>query len=108
MYDPLIVDTFIDVHKQIAPETLPLGPPRDALDEITSSTLVSSALSAPTFGLEDITASGDEMLTLFEMAGALAAQTSIPELVACSPNTCDGWCPLHSLSYTPMTRIPTT
>ncbi len=80
MYDPLIVDTFINVHKQIAPDALPYGPPRDALNEITSSTLISSMLSPPTSGLDDITASGDEMLTLFEIAGALAAQTSIPEI----------------------------
>ena len=41
MYDPLIVDTFINVHKQIAPDALPFGPSRDALNEITSSTLIS-------------------------------------------------------------------
>ena len=80
MYDPLIVDTFISVYKQIAPHTAPLGPSRAALNEITSSTLIGVGSNPPTCGLEDITASGDEMLTLFEMAGALAAQTGASEI----------------------------
>ena len=80
MYDPLIVDTFINVYKQIAPDSAPIGPSRDALNEITSSTHINSTLSLPAFGLGQITASGDEMLTLFEMAGALAVQTGIPEI----------------------------
>ncbi|OFV92877.1 MAG: hypothetical protein A3H95_15120 [Acidobacteria bacterium RIFCSPLOWO2_02_FULL_64_15] len=37
MYDPSIVDTFARVHKDIAPEALPPGPPRDALNEITTA-----------------------------------------------------------------------
>ena len=82
MYDPLIVDTFIDVYKQIAPAPAPLGPSRDALNEITSSTLSNSTPSLPTSGLEDITASADEMLTLFEMAGDLATQTTIQDIGA--------------------------
>ena len=85
MYDPLIVDTFIDVYKQIAPAPVPLGPSRDALNEITSSTLSNSTPSPPP-GLEDITASADEMLTLFEMAGALAAQTTIQDIGAVVAN----------------------
>jgi diguanylate cyclase (GGDEF)-like protein/putative nucleotidyltransferase with HDIG domain len=82
MYDPLIVDTFIDVYKQIAPAPAPLGPSRDALNEITSSTLINSSPSLPTSGLEGITASADEMLTLFEMAGDLATQMTIQDIGA--------------------------
>src|ERR1019366_6917563 len=37
MYDPLVVDTFVRVHADIAPGAVSTGPPRDALDEITSS-----------------------------------------------------------------------
>jgi diguanylate cyclase (GGDEF)-like protein/putative nucleotidyltransferase with HDIG domain len=81
MYDPLVVDTFIRVYKQIAPTTVPFGPSRDALNEITRTTLISGNPS-PFSGLEDITASGDEMLTLFEMSSAMSAQTSISEIGA--------------------------
>jgi diguanylate cyclase (GGDEF)-like protein/putative nucleotidyltransferase with HDIG domain len=80
MYDPLIVDTFIRVYKQIAPSPVSLGHSSAALNEITSSSFISSTSNPPLSGFEDITASGDEMLTLFEMAGALAAQTGIAEI----------------------------
>ena len=80
MYDPLIVDTFISVYKQIAPHAAPLGPSRAALNEITSSTLIGASANPPTSGLENIAASGDEMLALFEMAGALAARNSTSEI----------------------------
>ena len=79
MYDPLIVDTFVKVYKQIAPSAIPLGPARAALNEITSSTLSNPISAIPSFGLDDITASGDEMLTLYEIAGALAGKASIVE-----------------------------
>jgi diguanylate cyclase (GGDEF)-like protein/putative nucleotidyltransferase with HDIG domain len=79
MYDPLIVDTFIKVYKQIAPIAVPLGPARAALNEITSSTLSNPIPTTPSFGLDDITASGDEMLTLYEIAGALAGKVSVAE-----------------------------
>jgi putative nucleotidyltransferase with HDIG domain len=36
MYDPLIVDTFARVYLEIAPTVLTDGPPRDALNEITT------------------------------------------------------------------------
>jgi diguanylate cyclase (GGDEF)-like protein/putative nucleotidyltransferase with HDIG domain len=75
MYDPLIVDTFIRVHEEIAPDAAPSGPPRDALDEITSSALP-GALSVGSSRLDEIAASADEMLTLYELARALAGQAS--------------------------------
>jgi diguanylate cyclase (GGDEF)-like protein/putative nucleotidyltransferase with HDIG domain len=75
MYDPSIVDTFIRVHEEIAPDTAPLGPPREALNEITSSAQP-SALSVGSSRLDEIAASADEMLTLYELARALAGQAS--------------------------------
>jgi len=80
MYDPLIVDTFIKVYKQIAPVSVPLGPSRAALNEITSSTLIGGMPNLPASGFDDIAASGDEMSTLFELAGALAAQVGMSEI----------------------------
>lgn len=82
MYDPLIVDMFVKVYKQIAPGSLSLGPARTALNEITSSTLATATSTVSTSRLDDITASGDEMLTLFEMAGALAGNISLSDLGA--------------------------
>jgi diguanylate cyclase (GGDEF)-like protein/putative nucleotidyltransferase with HDIG domain len=79
MYDPLIVDTFIKVYKQIAPVSLPPGLTRAALNEITSSTLVGISANPPAFGLGDIAAS-PEVSTLFEMAGALVAEIDISEV----------------------------
>src|SRR6187431_559114 len=38
MYDPLVVDTFARVYREIAPDPLPVGDTRRALQEITSST----------------------------------------------------------------------
>jgi diguanylate cyclase (GGDEF)-like protein len=78
MYDPLVVDTFVRVHAEIAPEIVPTQLPRQALNEITSST----QNSTPTAGLprlEEIAASADEMLTLYELARALAGQASVSE-----------------------------
>ena len=74
MYDPLIVDTFVRVHEDIAPDVAPSGPPRDALNEITSSSQTASA--AGSSRLDEIAASADEMLTLYELARALAGQAS--------------------------------
>jgi putative nucleotidyltransferase with HDIG domain len=37
MYDPLVVDTFARVYKEIAPESLAAGPPRTALSEVTAA-----------------------------------------------------------------------
>jgi diguanylate cyclase (GGDEF)-like protein len=78
MYDPLIVDTFIQVHERIAPESLPSGPPRRALNEITSSGQAIPFV-AGTSRLDEIAASADEMLTLYELARALGGQTSISD-----------------------------
>jgi len=73
MYDPLVVDTFVRVHGEIAPGAVSTGPPRHALNEITSSRQT-AALAAGSTRLDEIAASADEMLTLYELARALAGQ----------------------------------
>src|SRR6266705_5136746 len=75
MYDPLVVDTFVRVHNEIAPGAISTGPSRHALNEITSSSQ-SASLGAGSSRLNEIAASADEMLTLYEMARALAGQAS--------------------------------
>ena len=78
MYDPLIVDTFVRVHAEIAPEMVPMQLPREALNEIASSAQ-SAAGTAALPRLEEIAASADEMLTLYELARALAGQASLSD-----------------------------
>ena len=73
MYDPLVVDTFVRVHDESAPGSISAGPPRHALNEITSSSQ-NAALVAGSSRLDEIAASADEMLTLYELARALAGQ----------------------------------
>src|SRR5258708_21350070 len=75
MYDPLIVDTFVTVHKQIAPSPS-LSVPQQALNEIASSTQSALAMLGPS-QLDEITASSDEGATLRELSTALAGQTTV-------------------------------
>jgi diguanylate cyclase (GGDEF)-like protein/putative nucleotidyltransferase with HDIG domain len=78
MYDPLIVDTFVKVHNTIDPEPLTATAKHRALVGIHESAQDPITLpSAPS--LDEITASGDEMLTLYEIAGALGGQASIAD-----------------------------
>jgi diguanylate cyclase (GGDEF)-like protein/putative nucleotidyltransferase with HDIG domain len=78
MYDPLIVDTFIRVHKEIAPEHVTEGPRPKALNEIASARNSTAPASTPS-RLDDIAASADEMLTLYELARALGGQASVSD-----------------------------
>jgi diguanylate cyclase (GGDEF)-like protein/putative nucleotidyltransferase with HDIG domain len=79
MYDPLVVDTFIRVYSQLCPETTPGRLPRHVLNEITGSTQVPLAQSTyPHF--EQIAASSDEMLTLYDLASGLAGLGNMSEV----------------------------
>src|SRR5207248_4366484 len=65
MYDPLVVDTFARVYREIAPEPPPLGDTRRALEEITSSTSQTGSLITaprPTGHATGV----DDMLALFD------------------------------------------
>ena len=76
MYDPLIVDTFAKVHSAIAPEEPTQGPPQYALAEIaTARKTLAPHATGPV--LDEIAASADEMLTLYELARSLGGQVSV-------------------------------
>jgi diguanylate cyclase (GGDEF)-like protein/putative nucleotidyltransferase with HDIG domain len=77
MYDPLIVDTFIRVHDQIAPGSVATGLQRSALSEITSSVQSHSVLTSSHF--TEISASSDEMFTLYELARALGGHLGVAD-----------------------------
>lgn len=77
MYDPLIVDTFIRVHVEIAPAALEAAS-ASVLKDITSAAASHLRESEPqTAGFENIAAGSDEMLTLFELANVLNDQSSL-------------------------------
>ena len=76
MYDPLVVDAFVRVHKEIAPQQQLSGPSRRSLGEITGSTQM-VPIRVEKAPLDDITHSADEMLTLYELARTLGGQTSL-------------------------------
>ena len=75
MYDPLIVDTFERVYKDLAPEirSAEVGSPFSGI-----STSILQAYSPPA-ALDDITAGSDEMLTLFELSRSLTSQANLTE-----------------------------
>lgn len=78
MYDPLVVDTFVRVHRSIERQTVNTGPPKTVLDEIASTRRnTGSALSSPR--LDEIAASADEMLTLYDLARNLAGQVTFDD-----------------------------
>jgi diguanylate cyclase (GGDEF)-like protein/putative nucleotidyltransferase with HDIG domain len=75
MYDPLVVDTFVRVHHDIQPAPTEAGPTHDVLDEIASARkIIAPTVASPMW--EEIAASADEMLTLYDLARGLAGQVS--------------------------------
>jgi diguanylate cyclase (GGDEF)-like protein/putative nucleotidyltransferase with HDIG domain len=76
MYDPLVVDTFLRVHAEIASEIVPTTLPGDVLNEITGSTQPTLATVEPPL-LDAITASSDEMLTLYDLAQGLSGARGV-------------------------------
>lgn len=79
MYDPLVVDTFIRVHAQIAPAGEPVSIV-STLRGITESSTSTPDTLAPSVRLEEISASTDEMLTLFDLARSLSPSMSVPDI----------------------------
>ena len=78
MYDPQVVDTFIRVHKQIAP-TEHRSEAATPLRAITESTAQADAF-VPNQRFEEIAASTDEMLTLFELARSLGPSMAVGDI----------------------------
>jgi diguanylate cyclase (GGDEF)-like protein/putative nucleotidyltransferase with HDIG domain len=76
MYDPLVIDTFVRVHAEIARDLPPNQLPTHLLNEIVNSRNSAHALYQPRG--ED-TPSADGVLTLWEVAQALAGQASIAD-----------------------------
>lgn len=80
MYDPLVVDTFTNVYREITTEVVAQRsvPSRQALNEITSASFGPDS-SAGAARLDEIAASADEMFQMYELAGVLAGQPNVTE-----------------------------
>lgn len=77
MYDPLIVDTFIRVHTEIARDIGKLLPDRSTLGDLTTS---GNTVEAPARSrLEDISASADETATLHELSRSVLDKDTFAE-----------------------------
>ena len=78
MYDPLVVDTFVEVHNDIAPTSQfdAAAAPLRAITDSTTNTALSSSVS----GLDDIAGSTEEMLTLFSLARGLTSLSSLQDV----------------------------
>jgi putative nucleotidyltransferase with HDIG domain len=78
MYDPIVVDCFIRIHDTLKP--MAEGEPRSHLRAITAASVVHTVDSeSRTARLEEIAASSDEMLTLFELARSLTPNTRLQD-----------------------------
>lgn len=78
MYDPMVVDTFFRVHPTASTEIERHGPPSEVLNTIARSRrsgTVDRLAATP----DEIISSADEMLTVFELARALAGQVSLSD-----------------------------
>jgi putative nucleotidyltransferase with HDIG domain len=80
MYDPLVVDTFVKVHSEIAPEAAPEEQRRAALTAITESAqpLVAETNSGESHP-KAVAATSDEMLALYELAHTLAGHVRLSD-----------------------------
>ena len=78
MYDPLVVDTFVRLHAAGGLRA------SDVTPESVFATVAGSSLPNrtpdPTGSLEDIAASGEEMLVLFELARSLNNRASLADI----------------------------
>jgi putative nucleotidyltransferase with HDIG domain len=79
MYDPMIVDTFLRVHNQLAAEaSAARGAAETDLIALSGVPAKPLALKAPPERLNDIAASTEEMLVLYDLAQGLAGRADLP------------------------------
>lgn len=74
MYDPLVVDTFIQLHPSIAAPAIPAA--EHPLTMIAKAAVKSKSAAERSLRLEDITASSAEVVALFALTHALEAHST--------------------------------
>ena len=79
MYDPLVMDTFIRVHHEIAPPVTDEVEPAP-LRAITDASGPAMTRTPPSHGFDDISGSTEEMLTLFSLARGLSSLDSLQDV----------------------------
>jgi diguanylate cyclase (GGDEF)-like protein/putative nucleotidyltransferase with HDIG domain len=80
MYDPLIVDTFLRVHQQLAKDTTSNAATNDVELITLSGRPLGNVTSRPTLhGLNDIAASTEEMLVLYDLAQRLVGKIDLSD-----------------------------
>jgi diguanylate cyclase (GGDEF)-like protein/putative nucleotidyltransferase with HDIG domain len=78
MYDPLVVDTFVRVHREVAASVHNREAPKEGLSAITLSSVPSRESALGTSSrLDDISASTEEMLLLYELARGLSGRLDL-------------------------------
>jgi putative nucleotidyltransferase with HDIG domain len=77
MYDPLVVDTFISTHGLMAPIVVADNP---SLAAITDASQDSQLPPSQVHRFDEIAASTEEMLTLFDLARGLSGQMSLHDV----------------------------
>jgi putative nucleotidyltransferase with HDIG domain len=86
MYDPLIVDTFIEVHRDIAPDMDDaLLERRETPTTVARNPVLPEGLG-PNAGLDDIAASTEETLVLYDLAKGLAGDLNLEDAAALISN----------------------
>src|SRR5262249_3219274 len=79
MYDPLVIDTFARVYTQIEPtDRPPTAAP--SLRAITDAAVPTPEPHISSSSLEEISASTDEMLTLFDLANSLSPSMHVADI----------------------------
>jgi diguanylate cyclase (GGDEF)-like protein len=80
MYDPLVIDTFANVYKDIAPSDEEITAAANSMSAITRGALPPSDGARSTNSrLDDISASTEEMLSLYELARSLSGRIEVTD-----------------------------
>ncbi len=80
MYDPLVVDTFLNVHQQLAGEASTTRTTSDLeLLSLAGGTSPRPSRVLPSIALQDITASNEEMLALYDLAQGLVGRLELAD-----------------------------
>jgi diguanylate cyclase (GGDEF)-like protein/putative nucleotidyltransferase with HDIG domain len=79
MYDPLVVDTFMRVHTSLAPSSEIVEESSHGLSAITRGLKTPDRISPTADRFEDISASTEEMLVLYDLARSLTGRFDLAD-----------------------------
>jgi putative nucleotidyltransferase with HDIG domain len=80
MYDPIIVDTFVSIYPELyIPSEHALGPEKEGLSAITRGLAAKTKTTSPHLRLNEINASTEEMVVLFDLARSLSGRINFAD-----------------------------